>query len=124
MKRLATFLAVLALVSASFAQASTSYTATVGQKATFTASCAGTPPFTYQWYRAAAGAAASTAVAIPGATTSTYSIASLSLADAGTYYVKVSNPAGSASSDTAIFTVTPQPPSQVVITIAITVAVQ
>jgi len=64
--------------------------ANVGQSATLTASCSGTAPFTYQWYK--------DATAITGATSATYAIASLATGDTGSYTVKITNSLGSATS--------------------------
>lgn len=55
----------------------------------------------YQWYR--------NNQAMPGATAATYTIASASDSDAGTYYVTVSNSCGSVSSRQVTITVTNQP---------------
>jgi Immunoglobulin domain/Immunoglobulin I-set domain len=87
-------------------------TATVltGHQATFSYTANGTGPFTQQWNFNGA--------AIPGATSATYVIASVALANAGVYTVKVSNSAGSTLSDNATLTVqslpvfTTQPTSQ------------
>jgi hypothetical protein len=51
---------------------------------------AGTPPLSFQWFR--------NGTAIPGATTASYSIASIALSQAGTYTVSVNNAQGSATS--------------------------
>ncbi len=72
--------------------------ATVGQLVTFSATANGTLPFSYQWRKNNAS--------IPGATAASFSIASVQLADAGTYSVVVSNSVGSTTSDNAILTVT------------------
>jgi Immunoglobulin domain/NHL repeat len=56
---------------------------TVGGPITFFATASGTGPFTYQWLKNNA--------AISGATSATYSIASVSAADAGNYAVTVTN---------------------------------
>jgi hypothetical protein len=65
----------------------------LGTPATFTVSATGKGPFSYQWYR--------NNLLIPGANNSFYTIASASFADAGSYYVVVSNECGSTSSDPA-----------------------
>lgn len=65
----------------------------------------GTPPFSQQWYFKPAPTPGSTAqpVAAPiaGATGPTYTIVNAVPANAGDYYVTVTNPAGSATSDLA-----------------------
>jgi len=95
----------------------TTYSAKVGQAATFTASCSGTAPFTYQWYRVAPGA--SQGVAIAGATSAVYTIKSLTLQDAGTYYVTIANQAGQATSSGSVFVVSALPPSSIVIIVSL-----
>lgn len=89
-----------------------SYTAIVGQTATFSVIASGTLPITYQWQR--------NGISIPGATTSSYTIAATTAADNGAQFnVMVSNVAGSVSSTAADLTVnvpptiTAQPLSQV-----------
>jgi len=72
---------------------------TAGQSASFTVVAAGTVPFTYQWSLGS--------TAIPGATAATYGIAAAASADAGSYTVKVTNGAGSATSSAATLTVYP-----------------
>jgi len=64
--------------------------ANVGQSASLTASCSGSAPFAYQWYK--------DSVAISGATSPTYAINSLQLSDTACYTVIISNSAGSAKS--------------------------
>ena len=61
--------------------------------ATLSVNAYGSIPLTYQWQKNGAD--------IPGATASKYSITGLSAADAANYTVKVSNGAGSVTSDTA-----------------------
>jgi predicted outer membrane repeat protein len=72
----------------------------VGQTFTLTVSATG-DPLTYQWFHGG--------VAISGATASSYTVAAAALGDAGTYYVIVSNPAGSTQSRTATVTVNGPP---------------
>jgi plastocyanin len=108
--------AVLAFVGialfASNSVEAASQSATVGQTVTFSVTADGTAPFAYQWSKGG--------VAIPGATSMSYVITNVQLADAGTYNVVVSNSAGSATSDDAVLTVnaapafTTQPASQTV----------
>jgi hypothetical protein len=84
-----------------------------GTSASFTVTASGTAPLAYQWQFNAAP--------IAGATTSGYSIASVSSANAGSYRVIVTNTAGMATSSVAVLTVhtppsiTVQPQSQTVI---------
>jgi hypothetical protein len=68
-----------------------------GSPATFSVSVADTSACTYQWYK--------NDVAIAGATGSAYTIPSVVSADAGSYNVKVTNPAGSTYSSYASLTV-------------------
>jgi hypothetical protein len=92
-----------------------SQTVTSGQPAAFSVAVNGTAPFTYQWMK--------NGVNIAGATSATYSIAAAQSSDAGTYSVKVTNTAGSVTSNGAALTVNPasvapaitqQPASQIV----------
>ncbi|MBR5691436.1 MAG: immunoglobulin domain-containing protein, partial [Verrucomicrobia bacterium] len=64
-----------------------------GDPVTFDITVNGTEPFNYQWYK--------DGVAINGAVESTYSIRSAQLSDAGKYSVRVSNNAGSVTSESA-----------------------
>jgi hypothetical protein len=68
-----------------------------GSPVTFSVSVADSSACTYQWYK--------NDVAIAGATGSTYTIPAVISADAGSYNVKVTNPAGSAYSSYASLTV-------------------
>jgi len=115
-KLLALFLLTAALA---IGQTATSHTASVGKQITFSVTSDGTPPFTYQWYKAAVGAGTSSASAISGATGSSFIIPALSLSDAGTYYVRVSNSAGGAVSDNLVFTVSPLSPTRAQVTVTI-----
>lgn len=72
-----------------------------GQPASFTVSATGIPAPTYQWLK--------NGTAIVGATGATLVIPVAHVADAGTYAVAVSTPAGSATSAGATLTVTPHP---------------
>jgi hypothetical protein len=65
-----------------------------GRSVTLTVSAAGTAPFTYQWRK--------DGVALTGATSSTYSIVSAQVANAGSYDVVVTNRVGSATSNPAL----------------------
>jgi glucose/arabinose dehydrogenase len=85
-------------------------TVSEGQPATFWVTATGTAPLSYQWQK--------NNVAITGATTSSYTISSTQVSDAGAYRVIVSNSAGSAPSNAAQLTVTPfnAPPEATIIT--------
>jgi len=89
---------------------------TVGGSFKFTAAASGTPLPTYQWQK--------NKVNISGATSDSYSIASATLADSGTYTVVATNSVGAAVSNDAALTVfvptaipifTTQPQSQTVV---------
>ena len=72
---------------------------TVGQPVTFTVQASGATPFSYQWQRNGAN--------IPGATSTSYSIASTTLSDNGAgFRCVVTNSFGSTTSNTATLTVT------------------
>lgn len=79
---------------------------TAGDSLTLGVAVAGTPPFTYQWRRDGA--------VIPGATASSYSLARVSEADAGSYTVDIGNPSGVATSAAAVVTVVPLPSSRII----------
>lgn len=71
----------------------------VGQNATFSVSVVSSIPVTYQWYDTLGNI-------IVGATGSTYTVTNAQLSQSGsTFFVKVTNSAGSAVSDTATLTV-------------------
>jgi hypothetical protein len=75
-----------------------SRTNTVGTTATFSVAASGTAPLSYQWRRNGAP--------IAGATTSTYTITNVQLAESGSKFtVVVSNPVGSVTSLAATFVV-------------------
>jgi hypothetical protein len=74
-----------------------------GDPVSFTVTATGTPLPTYQWYNGAG--------LIPGATDSTYTIASVTASDAGIYYVEVTNLRGSVQSLWAYLTVNPRAPT-------------
>ena len=69
----------------------------------FTVSAAGTAPLTYRWLRNGVELAEDTRITGTGSTA--LSVANLSTADAGSYSVRVSNAAGSATSAPAVLTV-------------------
>ena len=60
----------------------------------------GPVPYGYQWY--------SNSVAIPGANGRTYTIPAVTMADAASYYVAVTNAGASVNSSVAVLTVTPR----------------
>jgi DNA-binding beta-propeller fold protein YncE len=70
-----------------------------GINVTFSASVVGTAPFAYQWM--------SNNVALPNATNSTFTLINVTLADAATYSVLVTNSFGTALSRNAVLTVVP-----------------
>lgn len=74
-----------------------SVTAIAGSSATFTVSATGTAPLSYQWKKNDQD--------IAGATAATLSLSNVSVNDAGSYAVLVSNSAGSALSQSATLTV-------------------
>lgn len=66
----------------------------------------GTAPLTYQWY---SGATGSTTAPVPGATATTFTTPPLSVTTS--YWVRVSNPYGTADSPTVVVTVLPPVPA-------------
>lgn len=82
-----------------------SVTASTGGSATFTVAANGTPPLSYQWQR--------NDTDIPGATASSYTLTGATINDDGARFrVRVTNTAGSTTSNEATLTVTSnQPPS-------------
>ena len=79
-----------------------SATVTVGNSVSFSVTASSSSSLAYQWYFKSA--------AISGATSSTYTIAKAASANAGAYYVAVSNTGGSINSSTATLTVNPPAP--------------
>ena len=75
----------------------TSQAVDVGASASFTVVASGTSPLTYQWYKGSS--------ALDTGTAASYSIASATTGHAGSYYVIVSNSAGSARSNTVTLSV-------------------
>jgi len=69
----------------------------IGAAVSFSVVASGTAPFTYQWYKDSSP--------ISGATLNAYSLSGLLASDSGTYNVRASNPAGSATSTDAILNV-------------------
>ena len=78
-----------------------SLTANSGASASFSVTATGTAPLTYQWVKGTAN--------ITGATSSTYTIPSVSASDAASYSVVVGNAAGSVTSSSATLTVVVPP---------------
>jgi hypothetical protein len=74
-----------------------SLTISNGAAASFSVTAGGTAPLSYQWLKGAS--------TVSGATTSSYSIASVTTNDAGSYSVVVTNSAGSITSSVATLTV-------------------
>ena len=84
-------------------------TVAAGQPATFSVGASGTPPLSYQWQRNGSN--------IPGATTSTYTIASVSTSDNGARFrCVVTNSVSNAISNEATLTVTGNSPPVATIT--------
>ena len=75
-----------------------SQSVTAGASVTFSVVAAGTAPLSYQWKKGTAD--------ISGATNSSYTIPATVSADAGSYFVTVSNSAGNVTSNAASLTVT------------------
>ncbi|MDQ3997915.1 MAG: MBG domain-containing protein [Gemmatimonadota bacterium] len=82
-------------------------TKTVGEGVTFSVTASGTAPLSYQWRK--------DNINIGGATGSTYSITALTMGDAGSYSVVVTNGCGSVASNTATLTVTRANPAVAII---------
>ena len=75
-------------------------TVAAGQSASFTVIAAGSAPLTYQWSR--------NGVPIANATNASYTLLNSTKADSGVrFFVTVSNPLGSATSNAALLTVAP-----------------
>lgn len=110
MKKL--LLAFILLVGSVFGQ--TTQSVNTGQQFTITGTADGTLPFTYAWYK--------DNVAVAGATSATYVVASATTANSGVYKLVVTNAIGSAESNTITVTVAPPPavaPSNVVIRVSV-----
>jgi hypothetical protein len=100
----------LPTVAISFTTQLASQTVTAGAAVTFTAAASGSPAPTFQWRKNGAN--------ITGATGASYTIASATTADAGTYAVVATNSAGSATSNNAVLTVV-TPPGGLLVTIQV-----
>jgi hypothetical protein len=85
-----------------------SQTVASGGTATLSVSASGTAPLTYQWYQGSSG---DTGAPISGAMSSTCNTGAL--AASTSYWVRVSNPCGSADSATAVITIPPSPGTQI-----------
>ena len=88
------------LVPPSIARQPSSVTLEHGAALSLSVEANGSNPLTYQWFK--------NGQAIPGATSSTFSIASVSEGDAGTFTVTVKNEVGSVGSSASVVTITPQ----------------
>jgi hypothetical protein len=85
-----------------------SVTTTVGGNPVFTVVATGSPTLTYQWYRIPAGSAQGSYVTISSGTSATYTVPSSKTNisnDQDVYFVVVSNPYGSATSQQATLAV-------------------
>ncbi len=75
----------------------------VGTPATFSVTVGGSVPYSYQWMY-------NTNTVLSGATSSSYTISSVQLANAGTYSCIITNPYGSSNTVAAVLSVIPVPP--------------
>lgn len=86
-----------------------SQTRSVGQSVTFTVAATGPGPLSYQWYR--------DDILIPDRTQTEYMLESVIMGDnGGRFYCKVTNAAGTVTSDTAVLTVVENQPPTATIT--------
>jgi hypothetical protein len=74
-----------------------SQTVNAGSSVSFTVVATGSGTLAYQWYKGTTG--------ISGATGATFALTTVAVSDAGSYYVTVTNSAGSVTSSTATLTV-------------------
>jgi hypothetical protein len=89
----AAFITVSASLPPSITSQPSSYNSmSLGSSAYLSISAVGMPPLAYQWYHNGA--------AIPGSTSSYLSVSSVTAADLGEYFITVSNPNGTTTSDT------------------------
>lgn len=79
-----------------------SQTVSPGSNATFSVTASGAAPLGYQWYF--------NTVTLPGATNSSYTLAPVQFANAGSYFVVVSNGIGAVTSTPALLVVSNFPP--------------
>jgi len=93
--------ALTVYVPVSFQSQPQSQTVAQGQTASFSVSASGTSPLSYQWYF--------DSLPILGATSASLNVANAQTGQAGSYTVIVSNPAGSATSQTATLAVNVPP---------------
>ncbi|MEO6003566.1 MAG: immunoglobulin domain-containing protein [Opitutus sp.] len=93
-----------AQIAPTIASITQSQTLTEGESLSFSVSVNGTLPFSFQWKKAG--------VAVPGATSSTYTIATVALTDAGSYSVTITNGGGSLTSPAILIDVLPASPPQ------------
>jgi hypothetical protein len=91
-------LTVLPPVAPTISSSPSNVTVTIGASFSLGVSVSGTSPISYQWYKDGA--------VIAGATSSSYSKSAAQASDAGAYKVIASNPQGTATSATALVTVT------------------
>jgi protocatechuate 3,4-dioxygenase beta subunit len=97
-------------------------TTTVGAAASLSVVATGTN-LTYQWFEGGTtGATGSGGSAVSGATTATYSLTSVTLSNAGNYYVVVTNTSGSVTSQVVTLTVTEVLPTITTQPVAVSVA--
>jgi Immunoglobulin domain/Immunoglobulin I-set domain len=111
------------VVGSSITSNPVSLTINVAQTATFSVAAAGEAPFSYQWYSQIPG---KPGVAIPGATSSTYTTPTgATLTDGTEYYAEVTDACGVLTSSSATLTITSQnsPPTIITQPVSQTVAV-
>ncbi|MEO6003302.1 MAG: MBG domain-containing protein [Opitutus sp.] len=89
------------LVLPTITQQPQSVTVAAGKNVTFSVTATGTTPLSYQWYKGAAPGG----TPIAGATSNKLSLMKVTAANAGSYYVVVSNSGGVATSNTVTLTV-------------------
>jgi len=80
----------------------------IGQNTSFSVTASGTDPLSYQWQKVGLGNLSDGGV-YSGVTTSTLTLAGVSLTDAGNYLVVITNVAGSTNSAAGTLTVSPPP---------------
>ncbi len=99
-------------VAPSITQQPVSLVSALSSSASFSVVVSGTGPLTYQWFK--------DGVAIPSSSTGSLSFNPISASDSGSYSVKVTNSAGSATSNSASLTISPSITTQPVSTTAFT----